>query len=175
MYSPDKLEQWLEAMEMKGFNLYKVGKSQITFFFVKASPRKVKYCVDYQNRVNEDYFNINKDAGWKLNFGGSGISQKWNIWSKEYSDLEKVPEMYTNYSEKVEHAKKVARMYSYIYIPIIIMYILVVSVNIWVAIDGNRWPKTMVFMLIAILICIINFSIFTINGIRYYFRIKNSA
>ena len=62
MYAPDKLEHWLEAMEMKGFNLYKVSKTKTIFFFVKAMPRNVKYCVDYQSDVSEDYFNINKDA-----------------------------------------------------------------------------------------------------------------
>ena len=106
------------------------------------------------------------------NHSGSSISQKWNVWSKEYNDLEKIPEMYTNHSEKVEHAKKVAKMYSFMYMPMIIMYILVSRFNIWVAIEGNRWPKIMILLIIMFLISIIEFSIFTINSIRYYFRIK---
>lgn len=47
VYSPDKLEQWLETMEEQGYNLVQVGSYARSFWFEKGSPRKVKYSVDY--------------------------------------------------------------------------------------------------------------------------------
>lgn len=37
MYSPDRLEEWLEGMEEKGYNLYSVGKTGTAFYFKKGS------------------------------------------------------------------------------------------------------------------------------------------
>ncbi|WP_204758497.1 DUF2812 domain-containing protein [Lentibacillus sediminis] len=42
-YSPDKLEKWLEAMEAKGYNLIRISKFGIKYYFVKGSPKKVSF------------------------------------------------------------------------------------------------------------------------------------
>ena len=63
MYSPDKLERWLEKMEEQGYNL-KIS-SGIVYHFIEGKPRKVKYSADFQYKTDKGYFDIHRDAGWK--------------------------------------------------------------------------------------------------------------
>lgn len=57
-------EQWLEKMESNGFNLYKTNDIGCLFFFKKGEPRNIKYCIDYNGDVTDDYYNeIKKSAG----------------------------------------------------------------------------------------------------------------
>ena len=39
-YSPDKTEEWLENMEMKGYNLYRMSRSGTTFYFIEGRTKK---------------------------------------------------------------------------------------------------------------------------------------
>ena len=86
MYSPDRLEQWLETMEERGYNLYRVSKMGNTFYFIKGSPRKVSYCADYQNFSEESYYDMHRESGWNSVFKSSWSFQKWTIWSQPYAE-----------------------------------------------------------------------------------------
>lgn len=102
MYSPDKLEKWLEAIEEQGYNLYRVGKNGTTFYFTIGRPRKVSYCVDYQNFADESYFAFHRDGGWENVYHSKAALQKWTIWSREYTNEEERPQIY---SDKTNHLK----------------------------------------------------------------------
>ncbi len=108
MYAPDKLEKWLEKMEADGYNLYRVSKTGTVFYFTVGHPRKVSYCADYQNIADESYFNIHRDAGWRNVFISMGSFQKWSIWSIEYSEGEQRPQIYSDKSDQLKHAKRIA-------------------------------------------------------------------
>ncbi|MEH7444849.1 DUF2812 domain-containing protein [Bacillus sp. JJ1122] len=130
MYSPDKLEEWLEAMEELGYNLYRISKLGTTFYFIVSSPRKVSYCADYQNLADENYYHIHKDSGWHCMFRSLSSIQKWTIWAKEFSEGEEKPQIYSDRPQALKHAKRVALTYSALFLPIIILYFFLVGIFI---------------------------------------------
>lgn len=102
-WNPEKVENWLEEMEMKGWNLYKVGVLGLRFIFKKGKSARVRYCADYQSSlVGDQYFNIFKDDGWELAWEGTG----WYIWKKLYA--EERPSIYTDISSLIERNNRVA-------------------------------------------------------------------
>ena len=95
-WDPEKVEKWLEEMELRGWNLYNVGTMALNFSFKKGESRKVRYCADYQSEYDENYFNIFEDDGWELVWEGTG----WYIWKKPYTDER--PAIYTDVNSFVE-------------------------------------------------------------------------
>ena len=61
----EKFENWLEEMEWGGWNLSKVDYI-LRFKFAKGKSRKMRYCVDHQNNVENNYFELFKEDGWVL-------------------------------------------------------------------------------------------------------------
>src|SRR5690606_15627875 len=96
MYSPDKMEHWLESMEQKGFNLHRVNNIGNVFYFIKGEPRRIAYRVDYQRGPTESYFAIHREAGWKEKFVSYSNLEKWTIWSKPYEEAEERPQLYSD-------------------------------------------------------------------------------
>jgi hypothetical protein len=45
------VKEWLETMEIQGFNLYRMSRTGNAFYFVKGQPQKIKYCADFQNNT----------------------------------------------------------------------------------------------------------------------------
>ena len=43
--SPRRFENRLSRMELKGLNVYKVHRTGLLFYFIKSSPRKMRYCI----------------------------------------------------------------------------------------------------------------------------------
>lgn len=93
MYAPDKLEKWLEAMEVKGYNLYRVDWMGTGFYFDVGTPRKISYCAVYQGLAKESSMIEIKNKGWKYVFSTMSDIQKWTIWSKEYKENEEKPQL----------------------------------------------------------------------------------
>ncbi|MGH4118474.1 DUF2812 domain-containing protein [Clostridium sp.] len=102
-YSPDKTEEWLENMELKGYNLYRMSRLGTTFYIMKGEPRNVKYSSDFQITVNDSYFEIHKSNGWKMLFTSFSSFTKTTLWGKEYSDEK--PALYSDNSHIIKHAK----------------------------------------------------------------------
>lgn len=63
MYAPDKFQSYLEEMELKGYNLYKVSRLGNTFYFINGDSKKIAYFVDCQNLASDGYYEINKQDG----------------------------------------------------------------------------------------------------------------
>ncbi|MEW9095913.1 MAG: DUF2812 domain-containing protein [Clostridiaceae bacterium] len=167
MYSPDKLENWLEQMESRGFNLYKVNNLGTKFYFVEGKSRKMRYVADYQNLENEACYEIYKQDGWKLIFDSMGSITKWTIWGKEYVDER--PEIYSDKSDMVKHAKKVLISYSTWLIPVIIMYMFQVKMQMTLVMKyGDKvWGFTLISMIALIYFCYLYYS-----AIVFYNRTK---
>lgn len=130
IYSPDKLEKWLEEMEEKGYHLYGVNNLGTVFYFVQGEPRKMSYCTEYQNLAKESSFSIHEDAGWNHVFSSHYSLQKWMIWSQEYTGRDEKPEIYTDQSNRLKQARKVASSYSLIFLPLVFMYVYILYANI---------------------------------------------
>jgi hypothetical protein len=171
MYAPDKLEKWLEAMEEHGLNLYRVGKTGTVFYFTMGSPRKVSYCADYQNIADEGSFDIHRDAGWKIAFISTSSIQKWTLWSREYSEGEERPQIYSDKSHQLKHARRIAITYSCMFLPLAIFYILNIGANIhWIS-HHNPDKMRMMNMTISVLLILI-FGSYSIRPWLYYRRLS---
>lgn len=168
VYAPDKIENWLEKMEMKGFNLYRMSRLGNSFFFFKGEPRKVKYQVDFQKKTNPQYYNLNKESGWKLIFTSLSRVQSITVWSSQYTD--EVPMFYSDKDSKLKHAKRFAFTYSIIFFPVCLMYIILTIMNY------NTFKNTGVnySSLIVFPILVLEFGFFALRTIFYYFRVKKS-
>ncbi len=174
-YSPDKLEQWLEQMELKGFNLYRVGFAGVRFLFARGSRRRVKYCVDYQNTSDQGYFDIHRADGWKPVYTTSlGGLTRWTIWSQEYREGEDPPQMYSDREHLLIHARRIAVTHSCLFLPLIALYIW----NLYLMVERLRqspaynhgWFSFTVFA-VGILV----FGILTIKTWMYYRRLKKQT
>lgn len=93
----EKMENWLEEMEHKGWNLFKFDFTMMRFQFKKYEGRKMRYCFDYQSKVGNDYFEIFKEDGWEL---VDYTISPWYIWRKSYVD--KRPSIYTDTRSLIE-------------------------------------------------------------------------
>lgn len=171
MYSPDKLEKWLETMEENGLNLYRVGKTGTAFYFIKGSPRKVRYCADYQNRTDNSYFDIHRGAGWKNEFFTKLSFQKWTIWSREYGENEVPPQIYSDKSHRLKHAKRIAFTYSVIFLPLVIIYTFDMFMFIKFQ-SQDHATKLDIYTMAMFIFAIFSLGSFTIRTWLYYWRLR---
>lgn len=96
-WNPEKIENWLEEMELDGWNLVKIDVNYLRFKFEKGESRKIRYCVDYQNKVDNNYFEILKEDRWEL-VGDKSIP--WYMWRKLYENER--PNIYTDVKSLME-------------------------------------------------------------------------
>ncbi|HEY2421622.1 MAG TPA: DUF2812 domain-containing protein, partial [Neobacillus sp.] len=171
MYSPDKLEKWLEKLEEQGYNLYRISKIGTVFYFFNGSPRKISYCADYQNMAEDSNFDIHKDSGWQCVFTSFSSLQKWTIWSREYSKDEERPQIYSDKSNHLKHAKRIAITYTCIFLPLVLAYCFNMGMMIDLLFRTKRDPQILV-NLIIIFFAIISFGSFTIRTWLYFIRLK---
>ncbi|AZB43140.1 DUF2812 domain-containing protein [Bacillus sp. FJAT-42376] len=174
MYSPDRLEKWLEKKEREGFRLYRVSKSGTVFYFKKGKPRQIRYCADYQNISNEHYYEMHRDTGWKSVFMSKSSLQKWTLWSREYSDHEERPQLYSDQSHRLKHARKIVFSYSLLFLPLTIIYLINFSIFI------SNWSHfgfggLNAFNTVMYTICIFLFGSFIIRSWLYYGRLKKES
>lgn len=173
---PDKLELWLEKMERKGLNLCKISGNGKRFYFVKGSKVNKKFSVDFKKQVTKEYFEINKEAGWKLYFSSNSRTNKWNIWAMDYDENGEPPNMYSDITDKINHAKKVTIYYCILYVPIIIMYTIFNAFWIYMMVEEKRSLDEIFIMdMVLFGFLTIEYTIFTINSILYYLRVKKNA
>ncbi|WP_461204746.1 DUF2812 domain-containing protein [Clostridium sp. DL1XJH146] len=173
-YSPDKLEKWLENMEKQGFNLIEINKIGNSFYFEKGEIRKISYVADYQNRTNDDYYEIHRQTGWNVFFTSPFNLTKWTLWAKEYDDGEEKPVLYSTKKERIKQARKMAMMMSICYIPMILISIsMIISyIRLYMNWDVSLRPQRFWLTPLIQSILIIEFGTFTIKSILYYFRVK---
>ena len=96
-WNPEKIENWLEEKEIEGWHLLKADVAYIRFKFEKGESRKVRYCIDYQLNVQNNYFELFKEDGWEL-MGEKFVP--WYIWRKPYDDER--PDIYTDTKSLIE-------------------------------------------------------------------------
>ncbi|MCG1023434.1 DUF2812 domain-containing protein [Sutcliffiella horikoshii] len=174
MYSPDKLENWLDQMAAEGNRLHRVNRLGTTFYLKKAEPQRIKYSADYQNLSNDSYFEIHRQAGWEEVFSSKGALQKWTIWSKEYEEGERPPALYSDKTHKLKQAKKVAFSYTVLFLPLVLMYFFIASMNMgYLLRQGETWTlmntNTVMFLLLILV-----FGTFITKTWMYYFRLQRA-
>ncbi|WP_342565548.1 DUF2812 domain-containing protein [Paenibacillus sp. FSL R7-0345] len=173
MYSPDRLEKWLEAQEHSGYNLYKVGRLGTLFYFTKGSPRQVRYHADCQFTADPDYFELHRSAGWKNLYTTSFSTQKWTLWSREYSAGEERPQMYSDPFHRLKHARRIAMYYTLLFLPMLLLYSL--NLTTFISVIGGDWGNsTLLTNILLMFVSIIIFGSFVGRTWLYYRRLKLS-
>lgn len=171
MYSADKLGHWLETMEEQGLNLHRINKLGTAFFFIKGEPRNVSYVADYQNNTDKSYFDMHQEAGWTLMYTSNAFLSKWSIWAHIYEEGEAQPELYSDSTHMLKHARRVAITYSAFFGSFILMLIGVIALNLNLAVrSGMDELDLLLFILQGILIA--EFGMFIVKSLLYYRRVK---
>ncbi|EEG78483.1 DUF2812 domain-containing protein [Dethiobacter alkaliphilus] len=170
MYAPDKLEHWLETMEAQGYNLCRIDPMGSMFYFMKGKPRRVAYHADFNNKPESGYFQIHQDAGWKIRYSRTSFMESWTILSREYREGEEKPQIYSDASDSLQRAKKVAVTYSAFSMPLVIIYggFILQQIN---AIRLDQAYRTDTIFLFGMSIII--FGSFTVRSWLFYRRLKN--
>ena len=173
MYSPDKTEQWLESMARKGLNLHRVNTIGNVFYFIKGEPRRMAYRLDYQSGPTASYYAIHREAGWNEKFTSFSNLEKWTIWSKAYGENEERPELYSDQSSRLKHARRIAITYTALFFPLVAFYSYFI-INIIISGDTIQdwflWNSSGLFV-IAIMI----FGTFIFRIWSYYVRLRKRA
>jgi hypothetical protein len=170
-YAPDKVEIWLEKMAQDGYRLNNLSKLGLSFYFLKGEPYKSKYHIDYQNKTDPAYFNLNKESGWKLFFTSISRFQNLSVWGQEYTD--KPPMFYSDSESQIKHARTFALSYSLCFYPVCLLCMFSVANNIY------RFSyislSTMIVQNLIFLVLILEFGFFATRTVLYYFRVKKVA
>lgn len=121
-WETEKVENWLEEMERDGWSLFELEYFILHFKFKKVESRKMRYCIDHQNKVDDNYFELFKEDGWEL--VDDAIS--WFIWRKSYES--KRPSIYSDTKSLIERNNQQIRNMSIItLITIILLYFVIIS------------------------------------------------
>lgn len=171
--APDQLGKWLEAKEKLGINLCHVKTRGITFHFKRGRPRRIKYCVDYQNRVDEHYFSMHQEAGWKLVYKSKGWLNNWAIWAQEYSDNATIPLLYSDQTNRLKHARRILMRNTCLHLPMVIMFSFILKTHI----QFNAQSNSGIYDMFGITIFVINILLYgslTLKTWLYYNRMRKS-
>lgn len=118
----EKVENWLEEMEQDGWNLSKVDYI-LRFKFEKGKSRKMRYCVDYQNNVEDNYFELFIEDGWVL------MDEKiapWYIWRKSYENER--PAIYTDTKSLVErNNRQIRNVFIGVFLSLVLLYVVLIG------------------------------------------------
>lgn len=142
----DKIEKWLEDIEVKGYNLYKINKFGGIFYFYKGSLRKIKYIVDYYYDVENNYFDEYKLNGWNFVFRSIGSFMGifvWYIWLKEYKDI--FFKLYSDF-DKINKVKLILFMNMFIFFMLVVIFIYLLNIEI-----RNLYSGYGVFVIVIVL------------------------
>jgi hypothetical protein len=122
-WNTEKVENWLEEMEKKGWHLVKVDFAQIKFSFKKGQSRKVRYCFDFPMNDEDNYFEIFKEDGWKLMDNKIG---PWFIWSKSYQNER--PNIYTDTKSLIERNNRQIKTVIFgVFVTLFLLSVLLIS------------------------------------------------
>lgn len=89
-WDSDNIEQYLEEMSMRGWHVAHIDGMLVNFMFERGEPKRVRYCMDYQQEDKAEYKQLFVDDGWTLLQKSMG----WYVWSKEYAGER--PSIYTD-------------------------------------------------------------------------------
>lgn len=170
-YAPDKVEVWLEKMAEDGYRLIQLSRLGNSFYFLKGEPHKAKFHIDYQNKTDPAYFNLNKESGWKLFFTSLSRFQNLSVWGQEYTG--EPPMFYSDSESRIKHARRFALTYSLCFFPMCILYILLIVGNILNNSDVSL--SRMIVQNLVFSVLVFEFGFFATRTLLFYFRVKKAA
>ncbi len=176
-YAPDKLETWLEGMEQKGYNLYRINEWGTRFYFLKGTPRRIKIAVDQHISAGGDYYTFHSDCGWQLvhtRHGAPSSNVSASIWYRLCDEGEASPEFYSDRESQLAFAKKHTKRVLWAFIPTVVMVALFGAEHFWLLRDEETVLMDWWFYLILLgeLVFIVSFLVRTL---LYYRRMKKKV
>lgn len=156
----EKVENWLEDMEQNGWSLFKFDFTMMRFKFKEVESRKVRYCLDYQMNVEDNYYELFKEDGWEL---VDYTISPWYVWRKPYEDNK--PSIYTDTISLIERNNRQIRNISIgALISLILLYIVLI----------NDFDKTKIISVLLIL-SLVFYGYLIIQIHRYNKKLKQNA
>ncbi|MGN0586505.1 MAG: DUF2812 domain-containing protein [Oscillospiraceae bacterium] len=166
--APDKAEQWVEKMAAEGWKFYRLDKMGTTFYFVKSEPCRLKFVIDYQDEISDQYIDMIKSDGWKLEFATFTRVQGYCIWTKVCADDDD-GEFYTDGDSALRQAKN----YMLKMILPMILVVLLYGFILFEIITGNFSGGWFDYMFAALsALCIISYGMFAVRSLMYYIRLR---
>lgn len=153
--TPHGVEKWLEKMESRGYNAYKIHKSGLIVYFTKGKPRNISYCV-----ISGDTSLIARciEDGWQVVYSGEAIfgqSRDIEVISRQYEDEPVKP--FEDPKEIVSNAERLFEKYVISYSSILIIFVAVLSVLAFLQLP--------IFVINAVICAIIVCLLFIIKAI----------
>lgn len=170
--APDKAEAMVEKMAAEGWKFYRLSKMGDTFYFIKSEPCKLRFVVDFQEEVSEDYITLTKEEGWKLEFASISKKDSYCIWSKVYGDDEDAPEIYSDNDSALTHAKKYLTK---MIIPMAICAVFSIFLIFLCFTDGLGITPFKIGYIFFMTIITVEYSVFAVKSIGYYLRQKKKS
>ncbi len=167
--APDKAEAMVEKMAAEGWKFYRFDKLGQDFYFIKSEPCKMRFIVDFQDEISEEYIALTKENGWKLEFASVTKKDGYCIWSREYADDEETPELYSDNESALNHAKNYLKK---MIIPLTVDVILAVMLIIWCFTDDLGMTPFKIGYVIFMAVIAVEYGFFAIKSLGYYFRLK---
>lgn len=124
--TPSGLEKWLEKMESRGYNAYKIHKSGFMVYFTKGKPRNISYCV-----ISGDTSLVARciEDGWQVVYSAEAIFGKTHdieIIARQYDEEPVNP--FEDPKEIISNAERLFEKYVISYSSILIIFVALLSV-----------------------------------------------
>lgn len=168
--SPDKGAEFVEKMASQGWLLYRMSVFGHSFYFVKGKPCAARFAMDYQNELSEEYFAMNREAGWKLEFRSISRLGAYAAWYREFDSEEEATDFYTDGQSQLMHARRLAITYG-----ILCVFMFICSLMEIIPMLGSnegsadhRLGSVMGFLLVIAL----EMALFGGKSLAYYIRVR---
>lgn len=108
MYQPLQTKEWLERLAKEGLELESVTAAVFTFRETKA--QLISYEVNFEPKVNTDFYSFHQEIGWKLKFTSNITWLNYSIWAMPYEKGEDAPAFSYDPKEKARYIRRAFTM-----------------------------------------------------------------
>ncbi|SDB81892.1 Protein of unknown function [Pelagirhabdus alkalitolerans] len=176
IYSPDKLESWLEEKEQLGWHLTYVYKSGLKFQFEKSEPKLYAYHVQFEPRSDSSAHSLYSEAGWECIYTTSFSWHHWSIWRQSYSKEAEKPNIHHDQASQKQEAMRIAKIHTWMYSPVILIFAFnFFSFMLPRALEEGYFSLSRIEQFNTVIFPLA-MSIFLVSVARawfYYFRVRN--
>ena len=108
MYQPLQTKEWLERMAGEGLELESVTAA--VFTFRESKTRFISYEVNFEPKVNTDFYSFHQETGWKLKYTSNTTWLNYSIWAMPYEKEVEAPAFSYDPKEKMRYVRRAFAM-----------------------------------------------------------------
>lgn len=94
------IAHWLEEQAKQGWIFDHTSFVGIKFYFRQEEPKELRYVIEYQTELTEEYESLLKEDGWQIQL----LYADWYVFSQPLT--EHTPEFYSDYSTRIAILQK---------------------------------------------------------------------